>query len=361
MSYRILYLGNDWYGSCARACGFALRRLGHEVLDVSSDSWEPHGKRKITKIGLRLIRPLLRRDFNLSVLDAAKSLKPDLLIAFKGVMVQAATIRALREQGIRCYQYYPDNSVFAHAHFDPRTLEEYDCCFFTKKFSIGDANAQLALRDARYLAHGYDPELHRPLSLSAEDELCYGSEVGVLAVHTARKEAFLHQLLQLKSDLPLKIWGAGWDLRCRSQLVRRFVEGRPLIGQSYAKAICAAKVNLALLSERATGSSEDDQTTTRSFEIPACGGFMLHPRTSDILELYQEGTEIECFASTADALEKIEYYLNRPSERERIASRGHERAVPAYSYDRRMREIIAYHDHKSDISASSRLAGVAAL
>ena len=74
---------------------------------------------------------------------------------------------------------------------------------------------------------------------------------------------------------------------------------------------------------------------------------MLHQRTSDVLELYQEGSEIQCFESPEEALEKIEYYLEHPAEREEIARRGYERAVPAYSYDRRVREIVEYHERKS--------------
>jgi spore maturation protein CgeB len=304
---------------------------------------------------------LLAADFNLSVLEAARSSSPELLIAFKGVMLTPDTLRKVREQGIACYQYYPDNSVFCQPGVDPKSLAEYDCCFFTKKFSLTDVSQRLALREAQYLPHGYDPEVHRPLPLSEEDDREYGAEVAVLAVHTRGKERFLDELLGLKPELPLRIWGSGWDSRCKSRLVQRHVEGAPLFGQSYAKAIAAAKINLALLSEQAHGSSQGDQTTTRSFEIPACGGFMLHPRTADILELYEEGSEIECFASAAEALEKIQHYLAHPAERERIAARGHKRAVPGYSYDKRMQAIIAYHEQKHGSRRSKNLAGVAAL
>ena len=31
---RILFLGENWYGSCARACCYALRRLGCDVTDI---------------------------------------------------------------------------------------------------------------------------------------------------------------------------------------------------------------------------------------------------------------------------------------------------------------------------------------
>lgn len=310
---------------------------------MSTDNSEPHGSRIATKVILRLARNFLRKEYNTKILSAARRFSPDLLLTVKGVMVDRATLRELRNQGLPLYQYYPDNSLFAHWSVDPGSMEEYDCCFFTKKFLAADAARTLTLRDAVYLPHGYDPEIHRTPFLSEADKRVYAAEVAVIAVHTQGKEEFLDRLLQARPDLPLKIWGSGWTERCRSERVKAKAVGAPLFGQAYVKALAAAKINLALLSERANGASQADLTTTRTFEIPACGGFMLHQRTPDVLEFYNEGSEIECFESPEEALKKIEYYLARPTEREAIARQGHARAVPGYSYDERMRVIMDYH------------------
>jgi spore maturation protein CgeB len=91
------------------------------------------------------------------------------------------------------------------------------------------------------------------------------------------------------------------------------------------------------------GASQGDETTTRTYEIPACGGFMLHERTDEVLELFEEGKEMACFGSIQELAEKINFYLAHPEERESIARAGYERCVPAYSYDHRMAEIIKWH------------------
>jgi spore maturation protein CgeB len=91
------------------------------------------------------------------------------------------------------------------------------------------------------------------------------------------------------------------------------------------------------------GRIEVDETTTRTFEIPACEGFMLHERTPELLELYEEGKEVACFGSVEELASKIEYYLAHPEEREAIARASHARCVPAYSYDERIKEILRYH------------------
>lgn len=341
--YRILYLGNDWYGSCARACGYALRRLGHEVIDVSADGYSPVAKRLFTRAVLRATSKLLEREFNEQVLATARKFEPDLLLTFKGCLLRPETLRRLRKEGLPLYQYYPDNSVFAHRTVHPETMAEYDCCFFTKRFSIADTMSKMQIREAIYLPHGYDPDVHRVPELTQRDKELYSCGVAAVMTHTIGKERFLNELLTLRPDLPLQLWGDGWSERCRSANVMRKAVGRSIMGQAYVKVMYGAKINLALLSEQARGASSGDQTSTRSYEIPACGGFMLHQRTEEVRELFEEGREIACFDSAGEALQKIDYYLAHDREREEIALRGHRRAVPAYSYDARMQFILDYH------------------
>jgi spore maturation protein CgeB len=118
-----------------------------------------------------------------------------------------------------------------------------------------------------------------------------------------------------------------------------------LFGMSYAKAIQAARINVAIMSW--SNRREVDETTTRTYEIPACGGFMLHERTPELLEVYEEGKEVAGFGSPGELAEKIHYYLAHPAERDAIARAGHARCVPAYSYDNRVREILDYHQGRS--------------
>ena len=73
---------------------------------------------------------------------------------------------------------------------------------------------------------------------------------------------------------------------------------------------------------------------------------MLHERNPEVLALYKEHEEIECFDSAAELAEKIDFYLVHPAERESIARAGYARCVPAYSYDNRMTELLRWHyDH----------------
>jgi glycosyltransferase involved in cell wall biosynthesis len=340
---RILFLGENWYGSSARACCYALRRLGHDVVDIDAQTVVPQLRALTSRLALRLGRRRLIREYNAQVCDIAARFGPDLLLAFKGPLVEAATLRELRRRGIALYNYYPDTSIAAHGALLPQALPEYDCVFFTKRFTDTDARGRVHIRASVYLPHGYDPEIHRPWPLAPRDHTQYGHDVVVVATHTPYKEAVLDDLVRALPDVDLRIWGNGWADRARSPRLRPHIEGAALNGTAYARALRAARINLAVMSGRVPGASRGDETTTRTFEIPACGGFMLHERSAELAELFQEDAEVACFAGTAELAEKIPRYLHDPETRERIAGAGYARCVPAYSYDVRIRDLLAWH------------------
>jgi spore maturation protein CgeB len=207
-----------------------------------------------------------------------------------------------------------------------------------------------------YLPHGYDADVHLPLPLDSTDTQLYGQEVLLIAGHTPEKERLLSSLVRISARINLQIYGPRWTELSRSPNLRPYIRGVPLYGTQYSKAIAAAAICLGIMSGKVQGVTQGDETTTRSFEIPACGGFMLHERTPEVLEQYEEGREVACFGSVEELAEKIDYYLAHPEERQAIARAGHLRCVPAYSYDRRMAEILDYHTERRGRITESALA-----
>jgi hypothetical protein len=56
-----------------------------------------------------------------------------------------------------------------------------------------------------------------------------------------------------------------------------------------------------------------DRITSRSFHIPACGGFLLHERTDDLLQIFTEGVNCVCFDGTDELASQVEMLLNDQS------------------------------------------------
>jgi len=112
--------------------------------------------------------------------------------------------------------------------------------------------------------------------------------------------------------------------------------GKSVVCEDYCTALSAASICLGLLSKLVP-----ETTTTRSFEIPACGAFMLAERTKEHTELFDEGREAEFFSSRDELVEKVIYYLKHTQERQRIAAAGRQRCLKSgYSYQDRLKEIL---------------------
>jgi spore maturation protein CgeB len=278
--------------------------------------------------------------------EVAGQFRPDILLAFKGPYVQPGTLQELRKRGIALYNYYPDTSAFSHGKWIPRSLPKYDCVFYTKAFWYNDVSRKLILKEALLLPHGYDPLLHKPVALSDRDLKDFRCDVSFIAIRTGYKEELLRKLMSLRPNLNLSIWGSGW-LQSSSKELANCIRGFHLLGESYTRAIQAARINLAIMSGIVKGASQGDKTTSRTYTIPACNGFMLHERNAEVLELYEENKEIACFGSAEELAEKIDYFLAHSDERTKIANAGHARCVPAYSYDNRMAELLRWHRERN--------------
>ena len=89
------------------------------------------------------------------------------------------------------------------------------------------------------------------------------------------------------------------------------------------------------------GYNEDVFTIKlRDFDAPMSGALYITHRNPDLLELFKEGEEIECYMSFDECIEKIKYYLSNPASLKRISNAGLAKARANYSWDKRMNELI---------------------
>ena len=162
-----------------------------------------------------VLRPL-HIEFFRNLLDCASQIRPDMLLAFKGSLVETRTLESLRALRIALYNYYPDTSPFAHDPFLARSIRAYDCVFYTKKFWGSKVPNGLEMRPMAFLPHGYDADVHKPLPLTYRDLEDYGHDVTVVASHTSHKEQLLSALVRAMPHLDLHIYGSRWVETSRS-------------------------------------------------------------------------------------------------------------------------------------------------
>jgi spore maturation protein CgeB len=121
--------------------------------------------------------------------------------------------------------------------------------------------------------------------------------------------------------------------------------GDEVMGEEYSRALQASCICLGLLSEKRKGANSGDLITSRTFNIPACGAFLLHERNEESVRYFQEREEAAFFGSPEELAEQVDYYLRHAQVRESIARRGRERCLASgYSLDDRMRKVVSWFD-----------------
>jgi len=107
-------------------------------------------------------------------------------------------------------------------------------------------------------------------------------------------------------------------------------------GRDYRLAVGGAKIAVNLVRH----ANRDDHVM-RTFEIPACGGFMLTERSSTHEELFHEDHEAGFFSSPDELVDKVGSYLAHHEERAMIAAAGHRKITQGrHTYGDRLAEII---------------------
>ncbi len=283
----------------------------------------------------RLLSERIATEFNKALLGEARALRPDLLFVFKGPLVKAETISAIRAMGTIAIQFYPDVSFRTHGPWLPDALQQYDWVFTTKTFGLHDMEKQLGITRASFLPHAFDPETHRPPPYTERDIARYECDVSFIGNSSPKKRELLQYVTDTLPNIHFKIWGpSSWAGMSAYQ-------GQPVFGTEYAKAIALSRINLGLLSEQQGGASSGDQITARTFEIPAAAGFVLHERTEEALIYFREELEFSTFADKIELVDKLSYFLKHRKQREAISQAGHRRCMKSgYSVDDRARTII---------------------
>ena len=335
---RILFVAPLFEGGTALQRFRTLQRQGHEVLpiDVLPRPWLGVALTLPYRAFQRLGGPHDLAGANRQLLAVDAGFEPHLVWVEKGLTVEAATVRALRERWPQAVMLnYSGDDMF-----NPRNqsrqwhacLPLYDVFVTTKHHNLDElreAGARLVL----HVDKAFDPLVHRPVPVTPDLRGRFGGDVGFVGWPEAARTASMLHLA--RHGVPVRIWGP-WPRPLRSHPNLR-VEGRPLWSDDYASALSAFRINLCFLRK-----ANRDRHTTRSVEIPACGGFMLAERTAEHLALFEEDVEAVYFSDDDELLDKVRWYLAHEPERARIAEAGRRRCwAGGYTYERRLEGILA--------------------
>jgi spore maturation protein CgeB len=336
----ILCIGPIWSGSNAGAMFKALGRQGAVINIVDEFYHIPlQNKTFASRLVSKVFRKTFVKSYNIQILKEFRSFNPKLVLVYKGAFVTPETIKAMKlKSQVVCF--YPDVSFHTHGNYLKQTLPLYKKVFTTKTFGIHDLNTQLGQSNGVFIPHGFDPEVHKKSDISIELKEKLNCDASFIGTWSPHKEEYLTYLVRMIPKLKLKIWGSQW-FKAHDDL-KPYVQNTEIIGQLYALAIQCSSINIALLSERVDGASDGDRITSRTFHIPASGGFMLHQNSSEIGEYFELEKEISVFDSKEELVEKINFYLGHSLLREEIQRKGYERANRSHSLDERAKILLGH-------------------
>ena len=333
---KILYLGSLHQDGNSSKRFETLKSFGYDVQGINVDDYI------FGTIWMRFhfhlyIGPGIRA-LNKEVLRKTNEFKPDLIWVDNKPYLKSYTLNRIKEASpsVKILNLLTDDP-FGKFHYAWRfiyhTFKLYDIHFVQREINISELKKWGAKR-VETCFRSFDPDFHRKLELDNSQINLYKSKVGFIGSYESDREEYIVFLVQ--NGIDVDITGDGWENGKHWSLLKKYYKGPSVYGDEYVKVINGMEVALHFLRK-----ANRDQQDSRTFEIPACGTFMLAERSNLHIEFFKEGTEADFFTSKEELLKKVNYYLQEEELRKSIAAAGYKRSFESgYDHKSRLEKII---------------------
>lgn len=261
----------------------------------------------------------------------------DVIWIDKGITIYRETLLYIKEKQPKAVivSYSPDNMALRHNQSQQylESIPLYNYIVTTKSYILNDMK-RLGAKNVLFVNNAFESRFHHLYDLSKEDYSRLSADVSFVGSYESER---CNSLLYLADHgIKVSVWGTGRKWRRYIDYSDNFILHDGLYSEDYSKSFKASKISLCFLKKM-----NFDQQTTRSVEIPACGGFMLAERTNEHKALFEEDKEAVYFSSNEELLEKCRYYLKHEEERKTIATLGHKRCIDSdYSNEGMVRHVF---------------------
>jgi spore maturation protein CgeB len=329
---RILLSGyhNPHYLTVTEYIERAIAALGHELIVFNDRNHVIPGRLRRRWVPLQSISVAV---INLSLVRLAERMQPDLIVVTGGHRITRRALGPLIRKGFQVVLWTTDppraDDVMR------KTARHYHSVFCQGSEYVEHLRAS-GIAGARWLPMACDPQVHRPVDLSAEERRRFGSDVVFVGSYYPRRAELLRGLVRCG----LSVWGPGWDALAAGDPLRACIRGPGLGPESWVRIYSAAEVILSIHYR-----SDDDrfpvfQASPRVFEAMACGAFVLTDRQKDVLELFKDGEHLASFSGGSDLERQVLYYLNHVEERRQIAKAGRLEVQRHHTYAHRVGKLL---------------------
>jgi spore maturation protein CgeB len=335
---KILFAGEQAGGTSSLYRRLALERMGHTVVTL-----DPHvytlKNSLLQKVAFRLAAGPHAERLNRDLLKMVAAEKPDLFWAEKILLLQPSTLKKMSAKGVTSVSYMIDNA------FGPRNdpgwrLYKKDIPYFDLHVTQRDVSIP------HYTGRGAKNVMK--VQTAYEQTVHFPSPVPVTDAERTREVSFIGTPYDNRAETLARLSDAGipvvisgnprqWGRALRPEAYAKIFRIGELYEQDYRETIWRSKINLSFLTR-----ANQDEYTHKSFEIAACGGFLLAERSEGHSAKFVEDEEAVFFEGFDDLKAKIARYLPDEAARARIAAAGCARAQrDGYHNDRQVALIMA--------------------
>ncbi|GAB4001642.1 hypothetical protein GCM10028807_58300 [Spirosoma daeguense] len=306
----------------------SLRVLGHEIyqLDVTDITWLPT---KINYWTSRFVEPYDRM-IGLSLAQKMVIFRPELVIVVYRNM-HPILVDELKKQlsDATVIQINPD--ALSNLEKQQILASDFDY-YFSKETYIVDFMKNIAGLNAYYLPEGFNPRIHKkPLLEKAEAERNTNLDVLVFGSLYAYRARMVEQLI--RAGLNVAVFGTKGPYL--GQPVKARFRQQYLSGETKNQLLFGARIVINTLHY-----AEITSVNQKYFEINGIGGFQLCDYKPTLEEYAHVPAEAVSYQTTKEAIDKIQYYLARPSERYELAEKQYTHFQQHHTFDTRMRQML---------------------
>lgn len=234
------------------------------------------------------------KNINRSIFSSLSNGNFDILFISKGLYIGSNLITSIKKNypSLKIVYFSNDNINLKHnTSISVRNYLKYVDLIVTMNIPSYKLNYSNVL----YINKSYSPIHHFPVYLKKKYD--------ILFIGTYEKDRYLSLLYITKLGLKVTVFGNDWDhIKSTKNLTIMY---KSVVGKEYRECISSARITLCFLRKK-----NRDTQTSRSFEIPACGGFMIAERTIEHEKLFKENKNVELFSSNDELYRKCLHYLN---------------------------------------------------
>jgi len=263
---------------------------------------------------------LFLKNLNNAIINKINEDAYDLIWFDKPIFILEETLRIIYRMGIKTVSYNMDNP------FGPRddgcwnlylqNIKNFTYHIISRRSDYKNLKNMNA-RDIIYMPFHYEKTLHfKEKNIKKELDVTF-----IGTPHDNRIEFIDHLARDLETSI--HVFSAEWR-KFKKRLGSRsnVIINDAIYKSEYRSVINKSKIMLGFITQ-----SNLDDLSNRSFEITACGSFLLSPRSPLQERIFRENIEAVYFDDIHDCVSKVDYFLANPEERENIASAGHKRSL----------------------------------